>query len=79
MKWAAKTARAYSMCPRCLGAIPCAAYPGAYPGALSRTDNETEICSDCGLKEAMEFLAVGQVAPQEKWGITKRNGKPYGN
>lgn len=23
-------------------------------GALSRRDNETEICSDCGTREAME-------------------------
>jgi hypothetical protein len=80
MKWKATTARAYSMCPRCLGAIPNAAHPGAYPGALSRTDNKTEICSDCGVKEALEHFSVGNPAPQEKWGITKRkgnnNGKP---
>lgn len=40
-------------CPRCGGAIPNEATPGAYPGALSRYDNKTEICSACGVDEAM--------------------------
>lgn len=41
------------VCPRCGGGIPNSKTPGAYPGALSRLDNETEICSDCGYREAM--------------------------
>ena len=40
-------------CPRCAGFIPDALNPGAYPGALSRWDNATEICSGCGMEEAM--------------------------
>lgn len=44
-------------CPRCGGAIPNASTPGAYPGALSRRDNATEICSDCGMREALEDYA----------------------
>lgn len=40
-------------CPRCLGGIPNDLHVGAYPGALSRYDNATEICSDCGVLEAM--------------------------
>ena len=40
-------------CPRCGGAVPNAAAPGKYPGALSRYDNETYICSGCGQAEAM--------------------------
>lgn len=40
------------VCPRCGGFIPNNEHPGAYPGALSRRDNETEICSACGQEEA---------------------------
>ena len=43
-------------CPRCNES-----YDG-YP-AVSRTDNETEICSDCGLAEAIEAkMNKGQVS-----------------
>lgn len=40
-------------CPRCLGFIPSNEFPGMYPGAISRVDNKTEICSDCGVEEAL--------------------------
>jgi len=40
-------------CPRCTHFIPNDDTPGAYPGAISRLDNETEICSDCGVEEAL--------------------------
>lgn len=51
-------------CPRCTGAIPNNAQPGAYPGALSRVDNETEICSSCGTEEAMfQFTNPGVPLP----------------
>lgn len=62
------------MCPRCLGAIPTAAHPGKFPGALSRTDNKTEICSDCGVREALEHFSIGQPMPQQKWGTTSGFG-----
>lgn len=56
-----------SVCPRCGGYIPNNDHPGAYPGATSRTDNKTEICSPCGTTEAMEdFLGAG-VKSQELW------------
>jgi hypothetical protein len=42
------------ICPKCQGFIPNNEMPGAYPGALSRRDNETEICSACGVQEALE-------------------------
>ena len=42
------------VCPRCEGWIPNNEQPGAYPGALSRRDNGTEICSACGTAEAVE-------------------------
>jgi uncharacterized protein with PIN domain len=43
----------FTLCPRCEGFIPNNDTPGAYPGALSRLDNKTEICSECGTIEAM--------------------------
>lgn len=47
----------YPVCPSCGGYIPNNVYPGAYPGALSRRDNATEICSECGTLEALEDYA----------------------
>lgn len=39
-------------CSRCGGGIPNDDNPGAYPGALSKLDNRTYICSRCGEAEA---------------------------
>ena len=55
-------------CPRCEGPIPNAVYEGQYPGALSRTDNKTEICSQCGQDEAFEQMA-GRLRPRKLWGV----------
>lgn len=44
------------ICPRCLGFIPSNLFAGEYPGAISRIDNSTEICSDCGTEEAITAL-----------------------
>ena len=55
------------VCPRCGGFIPNSEQPGAYPGALSRTDNDTEVCSQCGTEEAMEQMSGGAVMPQTFW------------
>ena len=41
------------LCPICRGPIPNEEHQGQYPGALSRYDNETEICSLCGSAEAL--------------------------
>jgi ribosomal protein S27AE len=46
-------------CPRCGHMIPNDEVPGQYPGALSRYDNETEICSKCGTREALYQMAHG--------------------
>jgi hypothetical protein len=59
-------------CPRCLGAVPNASERGQYPGAISRTDDKTEICSDCGVLEALEQWGGkenGGLLPQEEWRI----------
>lgn len=43
------------ICPSCnVNYIPNNESPGMYPGALSRKDNKTEICSECGVLEALE-------------------------
>ena len=47
-------------CPICSGAIPNEEHKGKYCGALSRYDNETEICSDCGVLEAFLEFNIGQ-------------------
>lgn len=58
------------ICPRCnSNQIPNNQTPGAYPGALSRVDNRTEICSDCGLHEALEDFFDNNLTPIESWPI----------
>jgi hypothetical protein len=49
-------ANGYPICPLCDGFIPNNEQPGEYPGALSRRDNKTEICSECGVREAFSGL-----------------------
>jgi len=59
-------------CPRCGGYIPNNVTPGAYPGAISRLDNRTEICSECGTQEALEDYFGGMsIKPMSEWvGLT---------
>ena len=52
-----------NVCPRCHGFIPSNERPGEYPGAISRIDNTTEICSACGTEEAMVLLTVPENWP----------------
>ena len=40
------------ICPRC-------GTPYREPPALSRIDNETLICPDCGTREALESIGIG--------------------
>jgi hypothetical protein len=51
-----------NVCPRCSGGIPNSTMPGAYPGALSRWDNHTEVCSYCGSEEAAFALFAASTA-----------------
>lgn len=39
------------------------------PGALSREDNETMICPDCGSRQALESLGVGEEERERIIGI----------
>ena len=51
-------------CFRCGGAVPNEDNPGAYPGALSRYDDATYICSECGGLEALfQWFNKGQDLP----------------
>ena len=59
-----------SKCPRCQNQqIPNDEHAGMYPGALSRTDDETEICSSCGTDEAMEQWRSA-LTPKSAWPLT---------
>lgn len=57
------------VCPRCGGPVPNAEFKGQYPGALSRTDNETEVCSECGTAEALQQFTGEGLTAQEAWPI----------
>ena len=51
------------VCPLCEGWIPNNDEPGAYPGALSRFFENTEICSDCGQAEAIYQYLMTKYQP----------------
>ncbi len=38
-------------------------------GAISRTDNKTMICSQCGVEEAMDDFRGIRLVPKEFWPI----------
>ena len=48
-----------AICPKC-GRIY------ILPGALSRDDNRTEICSGCGMKEALEAFEIQRQSSNER-------------
>lgn len=58
---------AHTVCPRCGGGIPHSGdLRGRYPGALSRKDNDTEVCSGCGTDEAMR-QAFSYLGSRDPW------------
>lgn len=51
-------------CSRCGGGVPNDTDRGVYPGALSRLDNHTYICSNCGRDEGLfQFMNKDQPLP----------------
>ena len=38
---------------------------------ISRTDNISHICNNCGMDEAMEDHFTGAVSPQEDWAVNR--------
>ena len=62
-----------NICPRCCDNwIPNNLQPGEYPGAISRTDNKTEICSACGTAEALQDFSEGGCTKKEDWEIIRK-------
>ena len=61
------------VCPRCGSLVPNNVTPGEYPGALSRKDNDTEICSECGMLEAMEDLRGVPYNGEPYWNVEKES------
>ena len=51
-----------AVCPRC--GKPYSGYP-----ALSRRNNTTEICPDCGTREALEDMGIGEAEREQILGI----------
>ena len=45
------------------------------PPALSRTDNETLVCPDCGVREALGSIGVEEAEQEEILGILHRVGR----
>jgi transcription elongation factor Elf1 len=62
-------------CPRCSGGVPNNDKRGEYVGALSRTDNKTTVCSDCGTEEALEQHFGDGLKPQSEWWATTEFNK----
>lgn len=60
------------ICPRCkTDWIPNNEKPGKYPGAISRADNKTEICSACGEDEALKDYFEGGCEPVAEWSVKR--------
>jgi hypothetical protein len=58
-------------CSRCGRGVPNDAHRGEYPGALSRLDNATYICSDCGMDEALYQLRnSGHLPPLDQAAVS---------
>lgn len=55
-----------TICPRCRARSTRNEFGGR--GALSRTDNRTEVCSDCGLDEAI-LSWRGDLEERSTWPI----------
>ena len=61
------------ICPRSNdNFIPTNSQPGEYPGAVSRADDKTEICSDCGTEEAIIQYGRGECEPTSDWPVRNR-------
>lgn len=77
VKWSPESGEAaIPICPRCDGGVPNSLTPGAYPGALSRWDNKTELCSDCGTEEAMIAFTQGRDALDPYLGVHRWTHQP---
>lgn len=55
------------LCPRCTMRL----LPIGFPGALSRVDNKTEICSECGQDEGLSQWAGNKLGDTDTWPIPR--------
>lgn len=62
-----------NVCPRCRGDVPEPGKKGEYSGAISRTDNKTEVCTPCGNHESEEDKR-DKLTPQTEWPMKKFAG-----
>lgn len=60
-----------NQCPRCGGGVPNDTQRGQYPGALSRYDNATYVCSKCGSEEGLSSVGLGSSVPFENWWVNR--------
>jgi ribosomal protein S27AE len=58
------------VCPRCGNSVPNSSAKGKYPGALSRHSNH-EICSYCGMDEAIRQFLDMKPLPQNEWFVNQ--------
>ncbi len=63
----ARAARLVDTCPRCRVRLP-----RDHSGAISRTDNHTEVCGLCGSEEAVD-QAADTLTPQSDWPVWRWN------
>lgn len=62
-----------NICPRCQDNwIPNNQQPGHHPGAISRADNKTEICSACGVDEAMKDHFDNGCEQNNQWPVARK-------
>lgn len=61
--------RLFPFCPSCGSLLP------DYPGAVSRQDNKTEICSDCGMIEAFSDYAQSFKGPSAEYADSKQKDR----
>ena len=62
MKGGIRQLRVCPLCGEAYGSLP----------AISRTDNETQICPDCGSRQALEALGVSEVEREKIISIINR-------
>ena len=58
------------ICPRC-------GQTSYEPPALSREDNQTLICPNCGTREALESIGVGRKEQEEILAIIRRQRRQW--
>lgn len=55
-------------CPRCT-------HPMSRHPALSRADDKTSVCSNCGLEEAIEIFSQGKCTKLDEWPLVPKQHK----